>query len=46
MLLPLHATGHAGLDPLAVVFGALAGLAIWQAIRLLARSDTRKRGGA
>ncbi|WP_166035698.1 hypothetical protein [Halorussus pelagicus] len=45
MFVPLHA-GHEGLDPMAVVVGALAGLAIWQGIRLLARSDSRKRGGA
>jgi hypothetical protein len=45
MFVPLHA-GHEGVDPLAVAVGALAGLAIWQAIRLLGESDTRKGGGA
>ncbi|WP_162224271.1 hypothetical protein [Halorussus salinus] len=45
MFVPLHA-GHGGVDPFAIVVGAFAGLAIWQAIRLLAESDTRKGGGA
>jgi hypothetical protein len=46
MTLPIHATAGAELDPLALVVGALGGLAIWRGIRLLARSDSGKRGGA
>ncbi|WP_168215856.1 hypothetical protein [Halorussus ruber] len=46
MTLPLHANAAPGLDPQAVLVGALVGLAIWQGIRMLARSNTGKRGGA
>ncbi|WP_435181567.1 hypothetical protein [Halorussus sp. AFM4] len=42
-LLPLHANHAGGLDPAAVLVGAVLGVAVWRGIRLLAARDGRTR---